>query len=111
VFEINMAKKVANTKIDEIFSTAHIFHGALWEEGGKGDLAEVSGAPERHWGPRAAAEAAGDCAAKDLRIGGRRADTNPIPVYLNHALSTSKGGHWAVCGRLLPPRTPYVIRL
>jgi hypothetical protein len=72
-----------------------ILHGTPWEGGGRG------GALVRYQGPRealralggrgGAAKALGDCAAKDLRIMGRRADANSIPVYLNHRLSTPQG--------------------
>jgi hypothetical protein len=93
-------------KIDKTFSTAHILHGTP-RGVGKGGLGELPGAPGRHWGPRAAAEAAGDWAAKDLQIGGRRADANPIPVYLNHQVSTPKGGRTAAIFYPLGHPTPY----
>jgi hypothetical protein len=54
-----------------------------------------------------ATEALGDCAAKDFRIMGTRADANPILVYLNHQLSTPQGGWSAAVSYHLGHPMPY----
>jgi hypothetical protein len=56
---------------------------------------------------RGAAEALGDCAAKDLQIMDRRANANPIPVYLNHRVSTPQGGWSAAVFYPLGHPMPY----
>jgi hypothetical protein len=69
-------------------------------QGGIGGLREGEGV-------EVAAETAGDCAAKDLWIGGRKADTNPIPTYLNLWLSTPQNGQSAAVFYPLGHPTPY----